>query len=202
MHAVATHLLGDHLSRLSRSRDRWDGDGPRPGEASPSFIDRHNDEWVTASGPVSPRVLVDLLERAADDIAGSWRSVDMERPGEPVTWAGSDAAPTWLDCARDYTEWWVHHRPIRAAVGAPLLRDPSFMRPVIHTFAVALAKTLDEHAAVPDGAKVHLEIEGPSGGAWWCSREAQRWETARDRARVTGESPLIDATLQVLAIIR
>src|SRR5689334_16093463 len=65
---VVAHLLGDDVGRLSRSRDAHVASGPRPGEPFPAFLHRLNDEWVTATARISPRLLVDLLRTTGPQI--------------------------------------------------------------------------------------------------------------------------------------
>jgi uncharacterized protein (TIGR03083 family) len=175
VHAIAVHLLGDHLGRLSRSRDAWDGIGPQPGEPFPAFVHRVNDEWVRAGARLSPRVLLPLLEHAADEVAAHWDALDLDATGGAVTWAGPEPAPVRLDCARDYTESWVHQQQIRDAVGAPLLADPAYLGPVVRTFVLALPWTLEQHAPRVEGLAARLDVEGPSGGTWTCTRADGRW---------------------------
>lgn len=105
---IAAHVLGDHVGRLSRGRDQYAGLESRDGEAFPLFIDRINDEWVTAARRISPRLLIEMLSSAGDRIAKFWRAVDMDAMGGPVSWAGSEPHPVWLDAARDFRVAPVH----------------------------------------------------------------------------------------------
>lgn len=114
---VAAHVLGDHVGRLSRGRDGRRSDGPRAGEASPAFIHRINDEWVTAARRLSPAVLLDLVRTVGEQVLDHWRRTDLHAQRDPVSWAGPDPAPAWLDAARDHSEYWVHRRQIAEAVG-------------------------------------------------------------------------------------
>lgn|SRR5690606_34545645 len=68
---VAAHVLGDHVGRLSMLRDGYLALRPRDGEPFPAFIDRLNDEWVTAARRISPPLLVELLASVGDQAA--WR---------------------------------------------------------------------------------------------------------------------------------
>jgi uncharacterized protein (TIGR03083 family) len=56
---VAAHVLGDHIGRLSRSRDGHPSPPPRDGEALPAFLDRINGEWVHAARRISPQLLTE-----------------------------------------------------------------------------------------------------------------------------------------------
>jgi uncharacterized protein (TIGR03083 family) len=110
---VVAHLLGDDLSRLARTRDGHGPVGPQPDEPLAAFIHRFNDEWVQAARRVSPRLLLDLLATASPQVLALWRDIDLDAITEPVTWAGPEPAPRWLDCARDLTEYWVHQQTPR-----------------------------------------------------------------------------------------
>lgn len=169
---VAAHVLGDHFSRLSRHRDGFTAAGPRDGEAFPAFIDRVNGEWVTAARRFSPRLLIEQLTIAGTDIAEFWQAVDLNAPGDPVSWAGPGPAPGWLDAARDFSEYWTHHQQICEATGAAGLTGAEYLGPVLDTFMRALPHTL-RHATAPDGTVVQLTVTGPGGGQWSCVRGAR-----------------------------
>ena len=189
---VAAHVLGDHVSRLSRHRDSYHHRGPGPGlgpgpgpgtgtgtgtgtgETLPSFLDRLNAEWVAAARRMSPRVLLRLLSVTGNEIAGFWQTVDMAALGEAVSWAGPGPAPVWLDAARDFSEYWTHHQQICDATGRPGLDDPEYLRPVLDTFLRALPRTLHSVTA-PEGAAVMVTVTGPAGGDWCCRRDNNRW---------------------------
>jgi uncharacterized protein (TIGR03083 family) len=174
VHDLATHLLGDDLGRLARTRDGYAGVAPRDGERLPAFLDRINDEWVVAARRISPHLLIGLLRDMGREIDRLWGSIDLTGFGEPVTWASPDPAPRWLDAARDYTEYWVHQQQIREATGRDGLTEPGFLRPVIDTFMRALPRTLRE-APVDDGARVTFQVTGPAGGSWSVVRTDGAW---------------------------
>jgi uncharacterized protein (TIGR03083 family) len=228
---VAAHVLGDHVGRLSRHRDGYAGHRPRDGEALPAFLDRINDEWVTAARRLSPRLLVDQLTLLGNQIAEFWQAVDLNVVGEPVSWAGPAPAPAWLDAARDFSEYWTHHQQICEATGASGLTTPEYLGPVIDTFMRALPHTL-RHATAPEGAVLQLTVTGPGGGQWTCVRGQGGWrlhrqpalqpaarveldtdtawrlctrgitpERAAGHARVDGDKHLAAAALQIVSII-
>jgi uncharacterized protein (TIGR03083 family) len=171
---IAAHLVGDDLGRLSRQRD-----GHRESriadEDLKTYIDRRNAEWVTSMRRISPRVIRSLLAFGGDESQGFFAKVDPFSFGSPVSWAGPDPAPNWLDLAREFTERWHHQQQIRDAVGAPSLDDPRFLKPVLATFAFAL-KGPYLGVDAPLGTTVGLEVEGPSGGHWTIARAARGWE--------------------------
>jgi hypothetical protein len=62
-----------------------------------------------------------------------WADSNLDQLGGGVWWAGVEAAPVWLDVARDYTEDWIHHQQIRDAVEPPGLGSPEFLDPLLDT---------------------------------------------------------------------
>jgi uncharacterized protein (TIGR03083 family) len=183
VHDVALHLLGGDAGILSRQRD-----GYRPQEAAVAswgelvaFIDAHNEQWITATRRLSPRLVVDLLAFTGPQVTGYFLSRDPLAPGAPVSWAGAGPAPVWLDLAREYTERWLHQQHIREAVGAPLLDQPHYLAPVLATFVHALPVAYEATAA-PDGTAVVLTISGAAGGEWALRREGAEWRLYQGRS--------------------
>jgi uncharacterized protein (TIGR03083 family) len=180
---VAAHLLGDDYGRLARMRDEYP-EGPRPnaGEAFPAFIHRANQEWVKACARLSPRSLIDTLDLTGHQIAQMWRHSDLTAHGTPVSWAGADPAPLWLDCARDFTEYWVHRQQIREATGRPPIADPRFLCPVLDTFMRALPFTMRGTEAAP-GTQVEVTVSGRAGATWTVTAVAGGWSLTHGPAR-------------------
>jgi uncharacterized protein (TIGR03083 family) len=91
---VATHLLGDDLSLLSRQRDQAT-DGTTllatelPGADFPTLLDTFNDRWVNAAAFLSVEVLIELLRLTGQWTAAYYRAVDPAAPGEPVELFGA-----------------------------------------------------------------------------------------------------------------
>ncbi|NEA21640.1 maleylpyruvate isomerase family mycothiol-dependent enzyme [Actinomadura bangladeshensis] len=226
---VAAHVLGDHVGRLSRHRDGFTALGPLSGEPFPRFLDRINDEWVTAARRISPALLVGLLAEVGDQVVEFWQGVDLEALGGSVSWAGPEAHPVWLDAARDFTEYWTHHQQICEATGRPGLTDPRYLGPVLDTFMRALPHTMRD---VPADEGTVLQVVVSGFGGWVCRRGEERWslrrvmesrpdalveldadtawrlctrgidpDTARERALITGDHVLADAALQIVSII-
>jgi len=179
---IAAHLLADDLGRLARGRDAY----PRAAFAPSSpenieaqlleFINQQNESWVAAARRLSPRLLIDLLRWSGDETQKYFESLAI---GEPVSWAGPEPAPVWLDIAREYTERWLHQAQIRDAASAPLLTQPRLFLPVLDTFVRALPHTFRDLAR-PHGTHVVLLITriGETGSAplqWSLVREATRW---------------------------
>lgn len=187
---LAAHLLADDLGRLARGRD---GYVTETFSTSPSwaelvaFVNRRNEEWVAALRRLSPRVLIDLLGWSGEQLLAHFRSLDLRATGGPVSWAGPEPAPQWLDTAREYTERWVHQQQIRDAVGVSGLRERRLFHPVLDTFAHALPHAYRDIAA-PEGTHVRLIVTGDAGGVWSLVRRGHRW-----RLFVNVETPAVSA---------
>jgi uncharacterized protein (TIGR03083 family) len=176
---VVAHLLGDDVSRLSRSRDRHAGSGPEPGQSLGVFLDGFNQQWVDAASRISPRVLLSLLEITTAENLEFWRNADLDAIGEPVSWAGPGSAPVWLDCARDFTEYWVHQQQIREATGRTTHGDPPTLRAVIDTFLRAVPHTLEQAQVTSDTAgSLSVIVPSPGAGTWTWRLTAGSWRWA------------------------
>lgn len=141
---VVAHMLGDVLGRISGARDQAGRVAPLSGETLEQFIDRINGEWVVGCRKLSPRVLIEMLEWAGHDHDFHWFDLDPWAPSLGVSWAGVDPAPVWFDAARDITEFWVHERQLRDAVGDSGMPSPSvdivldvFVRGLPHSLSMA-----------------------------------------------------------------
>ncbi|MCO1657597.1 maleylpyruvate isomerase family mycothiol-dependent enzyme [Pseudonocardia sp. S2-4] len=219
---VVAHVLADDLSRLARGRDGHHGNGPRPGEPLARFLDRFNAQWVEAAQRISPTLLVDLLAAVSPQVLAFWRAQDLDALGEPVSWAGPDPAPVRLDCARDTTEYWVHHQQIREATGRPADTGPATVRAVLDTFLHAVPFTLRDQP----GTALRIETEL---GTWSWERRGAGWarvastsdgavlridsatlwrlcvrmvEPDQARARSVVDGAAADAVLRIVSIIR
>lgn len=171
---VAGHILGVDLGNLALRRDSHTWDATVPGEDLATFVNRFNDEWVRAARRLSPRMLCDLLRVSGPQLLEYFESLDLSKLGGPVSWAGPEPAPVWLDVAREYTERWVHQQQIRDAVGKPGLTERRFLAPVLATFVHALPFAFRGVDAEP-GTSVHVQILGESGGDWMVRLEEGRW---------------------------
>ena len=127
---IAAHLLADDLGRLARGRDaysgggfKWTGQGDFA-EQLLAYVNDYNERWVEAARRLSPRLLIDLLRWGGEETQAYFETLDMLAMGEPVTWAGPEPAPVWLDLAREYTERWCHQQQIRDAVSQPGFTQP------------------------------------------------------------------------------
>lgn len=230
VHDLAAHVLGDDIGRLARTRDHFTGPAPRDGETLPRFIDRINDRWVVAARRMSPRLLVSSLAWTGEQITELWNELPHERVGEPVSWAGPDPAPVWLDAARDFTEYWVHRQQVLEALDRNEAHDPVVLHTVIDTFMRALPYTLRSQQR-PVGTTFSFVVAGTAGGSWTVERQVDGWrltgqdtspnavvldaartwrlcvrmlqpEAARRHAEIKGDHDLASAALRVISIIR
>lgn len=141
---IATHLLGDDLSLLSRQRDGAENGlvqvaAELPGADFRTLLDTFNDRWVTAAQYLSSELLIELLRLAGDWTASYYEQVDPAAPGEPVGFFGvtGTSSPFWQAIAREYMERWVHHSQIRRAIGLGSLSDELFLRTGVEVAAAA-----------------------------------------------------------------
>jgi uncharacterized protein (TIGR03083 family) len=157
---IATHVLGDDLSLLSRQRDGAEQGtdlvaAELPDAAFETVLDAFNDRWVAAAGFLSTELLLELLRLAGDWTEDYYRSVDPMEPGESVRLFGAaqgGTSPFWHAIAREYLERWTHHSQIRRALGLRSLCDEPFVRVGVEV-AAAAARV---EPGIPDGA----------GGSW------------------------------------
>lgn len=144
---VATHILGDDLSLLSRQRDQAENglsflSAEMPGSDFRTQLDTFNDRWVAAARFLSPKLLVELLGLTGERTAEYYEGVDPLTDGEPVGLFGArqnGSSPFWQAIAREYLERWIHHSPIRRALGLSSLSD---RRPseILQLFAAAIGR--------------------------------------------------------------
>jgi len=177
---VAAHLLGDEIGNLSRRRDEYSvvGTSIESWDELVAFINASNVQWVEAARRISPRLLCDLIAHTGEQMCAYFQALDPYATGGPVSWAGPDPAPVWLDLAREYTERWLHQQHIRDAVGQPGLQEPKYLAPVLDAFARALPHTYEDVSAA-GGTLVTLTITGESGGQWSLLRESGAWKLYR-----------------------
>ena len=176
---IGLHLLGTEVGRLSGSRDGVGAGPPRTVEPESwdslvEWLNRWNETWLEGVRRISPRLLRELLETTGESVYQYFGSLDPNEIGGPVSWAGPQPAPVWLDIAREYTERWVHQQQIRDAVGRPGLKEPRFFGPVLDTFVRALPHTF-RNVEADEGTSVGLHISGDSGGNWTVVKEHQGW---------------------------
>jgi uncharacterized protein (TIGR03083 family) len=156
---IATHVLGDDLSLLSRQRDAAEEGTTLLAAELPDAglwdrLDVFNDRWVAAAAFLSTDLLMELLRLAGEWTADFYARVDPEAPGEPVGLFGvtSGTSPFWHAIAREYMERWAHHSQIRRALGLRSLAEEPFVRVGVEVAAAA--------------ARVEPGIPDGPGGPW------------------------------------
>lgn len=185
VHDVTLHLLGSDLGRLSSRRD---GHTSPTAAKEPDFgalagsIERANEEWVSATRRISPRLVVELLAFTGRLLEAHLAQLDPQAEGVPVTWTGAGPSPYWLDIAREYTERWTHQQQICDAVGRPGLRERRWLHPVLDAFMRSLPRAYEAVTAVP-GATVVVQVTGDAGGRWALRRGEARWHLVSPEVR-------------------
>lgn len=174
---IALHVLGGDIGVLSRSRDSFTaGAGSIMSWAElVKLINNLNDVWVKATRRISTQLLCDLLSHTGPQVEKYFLSLDPFATGNPVSWAGLEPAPVWLDIAREYTERWHHQQQIRNATARQPLYEPALFAPVLATFVHALPHSFNGVAAANDST-VRLTITGDAGGQWLVRRETDGWQ--------------------------
>ena len=175
---IVAHLVDTGFRRLSYGRDGLDPtpDGSIVTHAElVAHLNRLNAEWVAAARRLSPRVLMDLLDRLEPQLHAFFGSLDPHGPAKfGVAWAGEESSPNWFDIGREFTERWLHQQQIREAVGAPGLNRKTWLHPVLDIFVRALPFTYREVEAGV-GRKLRFEVRGDAGGTWTLVRFPQGW---------------------------
>lgn len=200
---VATHVLGDDLSLLSRQRDGA-ASGLlgvlQPGEDFRTALDRFNDRWVEAAQFVSTTLLLELLELAGRWTADWYRAVDPDSRGEPVGFFAADGpSPYWQIAAREYVERWIHHHQIRRAVGRPNRDDTAILQPAVATVARGLAAHLRGLGA-ESGASIVLAVDGLA--SWTLMRDGERWRLFDGEVERANAQVRLDRSLATDALSR
>ena len=196
---VVAHLVDLMFRRLSFHRDAMTPPPPsRPIRSDRDFIDFINGlnaEWVGASKRFSPRVLTDLCERAGADLSEWFGTLPLEAPALfGVSWAGEMTSEGWFDVGREFVEIWHHQQQVRLAVGAPLLNETRFLRPVIEISMRALPHTFRDEKREP-GCAIVVDVSGPAGGTWTLARTAKGWTLeAGEPARIDARAKMTEDT--------
>jgi uncharacterized protein (TIGR03083 family) len=174
---IALHLLGDDVSILSRQRDE------RPSRVAVAaaargwdqlfvLLDQHNEAWVEATSDMSSRLLCELLQLTGEWTHSWYTTVDPDRLGEPVPWAGPEPAAYWFLAAREYLERWIHHQQIRRAVGADPLDQAQWVVPAVAVGARGFPAGL---ALLPAEPTTTITIALPGAG-WTVRKQPDGWE--------------------------
>ncbi len=189
---VALHLLGGEIGNLSRRRDDCAADvSINSWEELVAFVNDWNQEWVSATRRMSPRLIIDLLDLAGRQMNAYFQEMDPYSTGGSVDWVGPEPAPVWLDLAREYTERWHHQQHIRDAVGLPGLKQPTYFSPILDAFVRALPRTYQAVNSA-ENTSVTLSITGNAGGRWSILRERGGWNLYTGAPDRPGAEVIID----------
>ncbi|MGB1288228.1 MAG: maleylpyruvate isomerase family mycothiol-dependent enzyme [Aggregatilineales bacterium] len=178
---VALHLMSDDFNLLSNLRDK-DGEWSdlQDWDALVGWINTRNEKWVVATRHISKVLLVELLRFSGAQVADYFRSLDPEADsGIQVSWAGDGKAPVWLEIAREYTEYWMHHQHICEALDINSLTSHRYLHPMLDISLRALPHTYRNMDA-PDGTHIMLEITGAAADSWHLLREGDTWQLYAD----------------------
>jgi hypothetical protein len=170
--------LGDDLSILSRQRDGR----PAPVAIAAAaqgwdqlftILDRHNEAWVEAANALglSTALVCDLLRLTGDWTHDWYTTVDPDRLGEPVPWAGPEPAPYWFLAAREYLERWIHHQQIRRAIDAPPLDEARWAIPAVATAVRGFPAGFSLLPAEPE-TTISIVLQDV---AWTVRKETEGW---------------------------
>ena len=179
---LVAHLLDGSLRRLAIQRDGHFLQAPdlRSFEDMVAFVQQLNREWIVAAKRLSPRVIVDLMTRADEEVAELFSSLEPQSPSPfGVAWAGEEWSESWFDVAREYTEKWHHQQQLRDAVGRPGFKERRFLHPVLDTFLRGAPHVYRETRA-DDGTTIEITISGEAGGKWNLVCDAGRWALVTD----------------------
>ncbi|HVT71223.1 MAG TPA: maleylpyruvate isomerase N-terminal domain-containing protein [Trebonia sp.] len=166
---LCTHLVGDDLSYLARHRDGYLGTPGPDGDGEDEFIawlDALQAEWVRAARRLSPRIVIDLLEWAEPQIAGTLRGEDPRARTASVSWAGTGPVPAWLDQARELSEYWIHRQQLLQALSRPSDLRPDIAGPVLDALRWAYPFRLGQVRGEP-GDTVAISVSGPVARTWY-----------------------------------
>ncbi len=225
---VAGHLLDTTLKRLSAQRDRYSAPlAITHGLAT--IINEMNSQWVSAARRISPKILVEMLDRYGSEMAEYMTTLDSNANAEwAVSWAGEESSPNWFDTARELTEKWHHQQQIRDAVGRPPLYEVRYFKPVMDTFLRGLphayrntsaaegsriefdVRDVTSASLVRDSGKWHLDGSSVSptttvhmngDTAWRLFTKGLGRDEARRRSEVSGDSALAEPLFSMVAIV-
>jgi uncharacterized protein (TIGR03083 family) len=176
---IAAHMLDGDLRKLSVTRDGYLASPDREiGSHSDlvAYLNRLNEQFVSASRRLSPQVLIDLLAFTGPKVHAALAALDANASSAyPVAWAGEDRSANWFDIGREYTERWHHQQQIRDAVGAPPLTSREWLHPVLDIFMRALPFQYRDVRS-PGGGEVSVTISGQAGGTWSLVCQPGGWQ--------------------------
>ncbi|NOS93111.1 MAG: maleylpyruvate isomerase family mycothiol-dependent enzyme [Cyclobacteriaceae bacterium] len=175
---IAAHLLDGNIRTLSMLRDGYFGtkpEGVNSYQDLVNYLNQLNADWVNSFKRVSPKVLIDLLEKSGKEYVDVLQSLDPSTKALfSVAWAGETESQNWFHIAREYTEKWHHQKQIREAVGVGGLMERELFYPVIDTFMRALPVAY-QSIKTNEGDLLRIKVLGENGGTWSIRYSANRW---------------------------
>jgi uncharacterized protein (TIGR03083 family) len=178
VHGLCTHLAGDDLSFLARHRDGYHG---MPGLERPSeeefiaWLDAMQDQWVTGTRRMSPRIVTDLLAWSGPQVAETLRAQDPSARTASVSWAGSEPVPVWLDHVRELSEYWIHRQQLLQALDRPSDLRADVAGPVLDGLRWAYPFRLGQVGGEP-GDTVTISVSGPVDRTWFLVATPAGWD--------------------------
>lgn len=172
------HLLGNDLGLLSRRRDDYMGTPAPDGLAEDEFIDWLDQlqmAWVGAARRISPRLVTELLAWTGPRLVDVLGDEDLGERATPVSWAGPQAAPRWLDQLRELSEYWIHRQQLHEAVQRPVDLDPVLLRPILSGLRWALPHRLTQAGLELDGV-IRIEVGEPINEQWTLAATDGVWD--------------------------
>ncbi len=172
---VALHILADDMGYLSRHRDKDGIEGKFDNfDDLVVFINELNQTWVDAARRLSRRLLIELLEFTGVQFDAYLQTVDVYADTSPISWAGNQPSPMWLQIARELTEFWMHHQHICEGAGIDSLKNERFLGPVLSTFVHALPRTYRDIVA-PIDTLIVFKVTGEVQASWHLVNEGDYW---------------------------
>jgi uncharacterized protein (TIGR03083 family) len=173
---VVQHIFSDDCGYLSRHRDK---DGitfvTQSWDELIEKINQQNETWVKATRRLSRRMLMNFLETTGQEMADYLATVHMDALGQPVSWAGSNAAPIWLQVAREYTEYWMHHQHVCEGAGIHSLKSRRYLHSALSVFVYSLPRTY-QNVSAPENTVIAFEVTGEAADTWFLIREGEAWQ--------------------------
>lgn len=196
---IAAHLLDGNIRSLSMLRDHYQGERPsniRNYGDLMIFLNKLNDDWVTAMRRVSPKQIVDMLANSGAEYCQYISSLDVdEKSVFSVAWAGEDQSTNGFHIAREYTEKWHHQQQIRLAVGQEAaLYDKKFYLPYLNTSMQALPHFYRDVIGEKDDVIV-VEISEPINEKWILIYDGKSWQLSKNLTKIPTTKVSIDATI-------
>lgn len=157
---AVSHLLDSNLRRISFQRDHHPAPSPindlTDHNAMIRFLAELNQEWVSVSKRISPRLILELFEFTSRKTYELYDNLDLQDEALfAVSWAGHSSSPNWLDIAREFTEKWYHQQQIRSTTGRELQTEAKWLEPLINTFMRGMPHAFDRYAPCPFAFSIH-----------------------------------------------